>query len=922
MNANEIIAAAQAIKNETGVDKNTAAKVGSLLENIGNEIITKEDEQTVSAKKTFTVSPVVPNATTDTQAQSKAGVELQITARVKGITGTSETDWMSQKAVTDEKNKLVAARFIQLGCTNRNAFFVSSKAYQVAEAIQRISVYVDDSIADDADIRIYGVFNDSGNPETTIVIKDFNTGLDHLVLLKRTSGVNSGIVELSAASTSGKISATATVNLDAIPFGFNFYQDNETASAKIDFHRKSEKTKELTLFVASSICSDSVKAAANYVCDGTNDNVQINQAIQALPETGGRIRLSEGLFNIGASILVDRPIVLEGAGSGLAGRAQGNMYGQTEGMTTIRATSAVEGIVVQNVASKMRGIRFSDFLLQGFGKGASNNIGLKVTTETDLMKIHGIDITDCYLGAFIKDADAMSIVASSFQYNKIGMLVTGALYPNISHACFADNDGVSAVGVDGVTYDTKTGGLAIATYHGTVSDSTFVRNDTAGVPYNSLTVMKSNYLKILGNSINDQNGNGIGLIGGDGSNFSDITIIANNAISTFGKTKTALNRNGIYISKNRVAEIFGNHIGSALGGDTGLYAVYENIYPNTWTGETKVFNNFFYGLQSKVKCYLEGYRSVARDNEEILGKASKVIAYFGTSIPEQGAGTSYPQLMANALNLTLYNESLGSSMVRAANYLGTIKGMYYEPVLRSLSMTIAEKQAILDNWTSGLNSDGVVTPGGTYGWRDLLLGSPPANYTSYASAETILSWSYENKLVAKYLDTTHEDFVESPDIFVFDHGHNDLVVWNYDQDGANNGDTNAIAIPNPVNSRNRFCGAMNYLIDIILSYNPRAVIVFVGHYENDRKTRIYQAQQNIAAYRNYPLLKLWEVLGFTQKTITTTGYWSNSTTWNQSGGAPTSRTMTQIWMYDDLHPATLAARQHIASKLIGFFKAL
>jgi hypothetical protein len=295
-------------------------------------------------------------------------------------------------------------------------------------------------------------------------------------------------------------------------------------------------------------------------------------------------------------------------------------------------------------------------------------------------------------------------------------------------------------------------------------------------------------------------------------------------------------------------------------------------------------------------------------------KIGKSMVWFGTSIPETG----YPALIATKLGCIIYNEAVGSSPIRAfASVSGNQKGLYYEPALRSLSQTVAEKQAMIDNWTTGLNSSGIVTGGGTFGWRDLLLGSPPAILSTYASNATILGWSYEKKLVAKYLDTTSPDFIEMPDYFILDHGHNDLVVYEYDYN-----DVAAIAIPATRNDRKFFNGAMNYIIDVILSYNPRANIVLIGHYENDRKITIHQAQNVIAEYWDFPFLKLWEKMGFTQQIVPTTGYWSDANTWNPTGGSLTNKTLTQIWMYDDLHPNSTLTKEKFANVLLRFINEL
>lgn len=86
---------------------------------------------------------------------------------------------------------------------------------------------------------------------------------------------------------------------------------------------------QVTLTVAASNASDGSKGRADYVCDGTNDEVEIQAAIDALPVSGGIVHLTEGLFtcskvgthgttpNAGYCILIDAadvPLILEGAG--------------------------------------------------------------------------------------------------------------------------------------------------------------------------------------------------------------------------------------------------------------------------------------------------------------------------------------------------------------------------------------------------------------------------------------------------------------------------------------------------------------------------------------------------------------------------------------------------------------------------------
>jgi len=74
------------------------------------------------------------------------------------------------------------------------------------------------------------------------------------------------------------------------------------------------RTSSVTFVVAASDSSPQSKAAANYVCDGTDDQVEINNAINALPSYGGTVRLMEGTYRISGAINAVSNLVLEGCG--------------------------------------------------------------------------------------------------------------------------------------------------------------------------------------------------------------------------------------------------------------------------------------------------------------------------------------------------------------------------------------------------------------------------------------------------------------------------------------------------------------------------------------------------------------------------------------------------------------------------------
>ena len=63
------------------------------------------------------------------------------------------------------------------------------------------------------------------------------------------------------------------------------------------------KSRTATIVVAASNSSSKCKAAADYVCSGSGDQTEINNAISALPAGGGKIVLLEGTYNINGKIL-------------------------------------------------------------------------------------------------------------------------------------------------------------------------------------------------------------------------------------------------------------------------------------------------------------------------------------------------------------------------------------------------------------------------------------------------------------------------------------------------------------------------------------------------------------------------------------------------------------------------------------------
>lgn len=98
-------------------------------------------------------------------------------------------------------------------------------------------------------------------------------------------------------------------------------------------------SRSVTLVVAASNASASSKAGADYVCDGTADQVQIQVALNAVETVQGRVLLSEGTFTISSLIQIPDYCTLEGQGYGtLIYMANGSNTNPLYGKSTPNAT--------------------------------------------------------------------------------------------------------------------------------------------------------------------------------------------------------------------------------------------------------------------------------------------------------------------------------------------------------------------------------------------------------------------------------------------------------------------------------------------------------------------------------------------------------------------------------------------------------
>lgn len=113
-------------------------------------------------------------------------------------------------------------------------------------------------------------------------------------------------------------------------------------------------------------------ADCDYLCDGTDDQVEINAAIQALPSTGGEIVLLDGTYNITATIAMNKDNVkLSGNGAATVLKRMWNSSASIEGIITTTGQNCTIGYL--NLAGNRSRAR-NDNLILGSTNIAIGNI--------------------------------------------------------------------------------------------------------------------------------------------------------------------------------------------------------------------------------------------------------------------------------------------------------------------------------------------------------------------------------------------------------------------------------------------------------------------------------------------------------------------------------------------------------------------
>lgn len=111
---------------------------------------------------------------------------------------------------------------------------------------------------------------------------------------------------------------------------------------------------------------------------------------------------------------------------------------------------------------------------------------------------------------------------------------------------------------------------------------------------------------------------------------------------------------------------------------------------------------------------------------------------------------------------------------------------------------------------------------------------------------------------------------------------------------------------------NLYCyqGGLDFIVNKILTYNPKARILMIGEYENQKFPLVAENQEIAAKRWEFPLYKQWENLGWSQQPILVNGEWKR---------------MLNIILPDNTHPHTDStgfALEIMANNICGWLLTL
>lgn len=325
--------------------------------------------ETIAGVKTFSSSPIIPTPSTNTEAANKAYVDS-----VAG--GGGPVTWGGISGTLGDQSDLQAAFNAKVdSSTTVNGHALSTNVSVTASDVGLGSVdNTSDATKNSASVTLTNkTISGSSNTLSNIAqssVSNLTTDLGNKV---NTTLSVSGASSLTGGGSLTTDRTITLINDSATPGNDKYYGTNGSGTkGYYDLPTGSGSIAQGTYVkvVAGSGESAGVKAAADYVCDGTSDQTEINAALAAVgTETinrgnnGGEVILLGRNFNISGPILVPTQATLRGGYgeygtviTAVSGIPTGAQAGMIELATTDTQYVAIKDLFLNGAGLSMCGL--------------------------------------------------------------------------------------------------------------------------------------------------------------------------------------------------------------------------------------------------------------------------------------------------------------------------------------------------------------------------------------------------------------------------------------------------------------------------------------------------------------------------------------------------------------------------------------
>ena len=476
---------------------------------------------------------------------------------------------------------------------------------------------------------------------------------------------NDGTASSSAGFTINGAGNLATTNNQTLTIGGSTTGNitlsplNGSGTVTINGTLAAKTSGGATIVVAAVDSSAKGKLQADYVGDGTDDDVTIETAIAALPATGGTVVLLDGTYSIGDGAgdgidITKSNVTITGAGRSTVLQRQGDTASNDGVITVGNGSTAYSGVVISNLF-----IDGQETLYSGI-----QNVGILFTTDITQSTITNtwIDRNDGYGIYFLGSA------SDTANNNITGNVITnndavGIQISDSSHNRITNNHIEGNAGDGGVS-------IASSSNYNIIEGNNISSNSNYGI-----LVASGTYNSVLSNTFNSSSNITIFLLS-DNNTINGNTIISSGHVSIdIQSDKNTITGNNIISSTNSGISmsgadsntITGNNINEVGAGLDGIYMAGSdnNIISGNKITDTSGASSQGIDIDNSTS-----------DNNYLA--ANEISGVFTVDVEDSGTGTIIQHRDTFAINGTnpighvfdLAGQSVGKSLFNL-NYTGS-----------------------------------------------------------------------------------------------------------------------------------------------------------------------------------------------------------------------------------------------------------